>query len=220
MPQIEVTFDIDADGILHVSAKDKATGREQKITITASSGLTKDEIDRMVREAEQHADEDRKRKRRSRRATRPTPWPTRRKRRCATWATRCLPTLRSEVEGKVKAVREALNGSDTAEIKRRAEELSAELQKVGEAAYQQGQASTPPPGGPAKGRPTTAARPWTASSARSRCAAEGNYEGRGAIAPWPFCASELRRVFDAPPRPTLHSDSYQIGSCDGDGYQA
>ena len=55
MPQIEVTFDIDADGILHVSAKDKATGREQKITITASSGLTKDEIDRMVREAEQHA---------------------------------------------------------------------------------------------------------------------------------------------------------------------
>ena len=62
VPQIEVTFDIDANGIVNVSAKDKATGKEQKITITASSGLSKDEVDRMMREAESHADEDRKRK--------------------------------------------------------------------------------------------------------------------------------------------------------------
>jgi molecular chaperone DnaK len=62
IPQIEVTFDIDANGIVNVSAKDKATGKEQKITITSSSGLTKDEVDRMMREAEQHADEDRKQK--------------------------------------------------------------------------------------------------------------------------------------------------------------
>jgi molecular chaperone DnaK len=62
MPQIEVTFDIDADGILHVSAKDKATSREQSIKITASSGLSKDQVDRMVKEAEAHAEEDRKRK--------------------------------------------------------------------------------------------------------------------------------------------------------------
>ena len=62
VPQIEVTFDIDADGILHVSAKDKATGREQGIQITASSGLAKEQIDQMVREAEQHAEEDRRRK--------------------------------------------------------------------------------------------------------------------------------------------------------------
>ena len=54
MPQIEVTFDIDANGIVHVSAKDKATGKEQKITITSSSGLSKDEIERMVREAKEH----------------------------------------------------------------------------------------------------------------------------------------------------------------------
>ncbi len=66
IPQIEVTFDIDADGILHVAAQDKATGREQSITITASSGLTKDEIDRMVREADQHRQDDQKRKRRGR----------------------------------------------------------------------------------------------------------------------------------------------------------
>src|SRR5436853_7893533 len=62
VPQIEVTFDLDANGILNVSAKDKGTGREQRITITASSGLSKDEIDRMVREAESHAEEDRQRR--------------------------------------------------------------------------------------------------------------------------------------------------------------
>src|SRR6187549_327426 len=60
MPQIEVTFDIDANGILHVSAKDKATGKENKITIKASSGLTEDEIQKMVKDAEAHADEDKK----------------------------------------------------------------------------------------------------------------------------------------------------------------
>ena len=58
MPQIEVTFDIDANGILHVSAKDLGTGKEQKITITASSGLSKDEIEKMRKDAEAHADED------------------------------------------------------------------------------------------------------------------------------------------------------------------
>ncbi len=62
MPQIEVTFDIDRDGILHVSAKDKATGREQRISITASSGLAKDQVDQMVKDAERHAEEDKKRK--------------------------------------------------------------------------------------------------------------------------------------------------------------
>ena len=62
VPQIEVTFDIDANGVVHVSAKDKGTGREQKITITASSGLSKDEVERMVRDAEAHAEEDRKRR--------------------------------------------------------------------------------------------------------------------------------------------------------------
>ena len=69
VPQIEVTFDIDANGIVNVSAKDLGTNKEQKITITASSGLSKDEVDRMMREAESHADEDKKRRRRSRRGT-------------------------------------------------------------------------------------------------------------------------------------------------------
>src|SRR6185436_16953080 len=62
VPQIEVTFDIDANGIVNVSAKDLGTGKEQKITITATSGLNKDEVDRMMKEAEAHADEDKKRR--------------------------------------------------------------------------------------------------------------------------------------------------------------
>ena len=93
MPQIEVTFDIDANGILNVSAKDKATGKEQKIVIQASSGLAKDEIDRMVREAE--AATPRRTgsgARRSRSGTVPTVWPTRPRRSSARAATSCRPT--------------------------------------------------------------------------------------------------------------------------------
>ena len=93
VPQVEVTFDIDANGILNVSAKDKATNREQKITIQASSGLSKDEIDRMVKDAELHASEDQqKRESRLRPETWRTPRPTRPRRRCATWR---ASTLRS-----------------------------------------------------------------------------------------------------------------------------
>ena len=72
MPQIEVTFDIDANGILHVGAKDLGTGKEQKITITASSGLSKDEVEKMRKDAESHADEDKAKMKKSRRATRRT----------------------------------------------------------------------------------------------------------------------------------------------------
>jgi molecular chaperone DnaK len=72
MPQIEVSFDIDANGILNVSAKDKATGKEQKIIIKASSGLNEDEIKRMVRDAEAHAEDDKRSASSSTRATRPT----------------------------------------------------------------------------------------------------------------------------------------------------
>ena len=77
VPQIEVTFDIDANGIVHVSAKDKGTGKEQSMTITGGSGLPKDEIDRMVKEAEAHEAEDKKRKETPRPATRPSPSPIR-----------------------------------------------------------------------------------------------------------------------------------------------
>jgi molecular chaperone DnaK len=157
VPQVEVTFDIDADGILHVSAKDRATGREQKITITASSGLNKDEVDRMVREAERHAAEDKSRKdlveQRNQADT------------LAYTAEKTLRDLgdkvqagdRTNIESKVQAVRDALKGDDTATIQRQAEELSQALQQLSSTVYQQqagsgGAGQTPPPGD--QGEPT------------------------------------------------------------------
>jgi molecular chaperone DnaK len=146
VPQIVVSFDIDANGIVKVSAKDKATGREQNITITASSGLKQDEIDRMVREAESHSDEDRRRKEAVEARNEADTMAYSAEKTLRDLGDKVPADVRTRVEDKVKAVREVLNGDDTAEIKRRAQELSMELQKVGEAAYQQDQAATPPPG--------------------------------------------------------------------------
>ena len=157
VPQVEVTFDIDADGILHVSAKDRATGREQKITITASSGLNKDEVDRMVREAERHAAEDKSRKDL-----------VEQRNQADTLAYTAEKTLRdlgdkvpagdkTNIESKIQAVRDALKGNDAATIQRQAEELSQALQQLSSTVYQQqagtgGAGQTPPPGD--QGEPT------------------------------------------------------------------
>ena len=94
VPQIEVTFDIDANGILNVRAKDMATQKEQKITITASSGLSKDEVERMVREAEAHAEEDKRRRDLIEARNMADSLAYRPRRRCATWASRCPPRSR------------------------------------------------------------------------------------------------------------------------------
>jgi len=119
MPQIEVSFDIDANGILKVSAKDKATGRQQDITITASSGLSEDEIDRMVREAEQHAAEDRNRKEAAELHNEADTLAYSAEKTLKDLGDKVPAELRTEVEQKVSAVREALNGSDTARLRRR-----------------------------------------------------------------------------------------------------
>jgi molecular chaperone DnaK len=148
VPQIEVTFDIDANGILSVKAHDKGTGKEQKITITASSGLSKEEVEKMQREAETHAAEDAKR--REEVETRNT---------ADTLAYTAEKTLREqkdkipsdlnqEVESKVAAVRSALQGTDVEAIRRAMQELNEVMQKVGAAVYQQ---QPPPPGGEAPG---------------------------------------------------------------------
>ena len=145
VPQIEVTFDLDANGILNVRAQDKGTGKEQKITITASSGLSKDEVNKMQREAEMHAAEDTKRREE-----------IEVKNTADTMAYTAEKTLRenkdkipaelnSEVEAKVAAVKSALQGSDTEAIKRATQELNETMQKIGQAIYRQQQ--PPPPGG-------------------------------------------------------------------------
>lgn len=144
MPQIEVSFDIDANGILKVSAKDKATGRQQDITITASSGLSEAEIDKMVREAEQHAAEDRTRKETAELHNEADTLAYSAEKTLKDLGDKVPANLRTEVEQKIGAVREALNGSDMAKLRRLKDELQQTLQQVGAAAYQQGGGSTPP----------------------------------------------------------------------------
>jgi len=147
MPQIEVTFDIDANGILNVSARDKGTGREQKITITASSGLSKEEVDRMVREAELHAEEDRQKREEAETRNIADTMAYNAEKTMREQGDKIPPDLRSEVEGKIAQVRSALQGSDTQQIKRSLEELQASLQKVGTAVYSQAGAGQAGPSG-------------------------------------------------------------------------
>ncbi len=148
VPQIEVTFDIDADGIVHVSAQDKATGREQKITITASSGLDQGEIDRMVKEAEQFAAHDRERKEEAEQRNRADSVAYSAEKSLKELGDKVPADVRADIEGKVRAVRDALKGNDIAEIRRRGEELSEAVQQMSAAAYErEGRQETPPSGG-------------------------------------------------------------------------
>jgi len=148
VPQIEVSFDIDANGILSVKAHDKGTGREQKITITASSGLNKEEVERMQREAETYATEDAKRREEveTRNAADTLAYTTEKTLR--EQKDKIPSDLNQEVESKVQAVRSALQGSDINIIRQAMQELSNAMQKIGAAVYGQ---QPPPPGGEAPG---------------------------------------------------------------------
>jgi molecular chaperone DnaK len=137
IPQIEVTFDIDANGILSVSARDKATGREQKITITASSGLNKDEVERMRKEAESHASDDAKRRDEADTRNSADTLVYTAEKTLRDYKDKIPAQLNQEIEGKIAAVKSALQGKDTNTIKQAAQELSASMQKVGSAVYQQ-----------------------------------------------------------------------------------
>ncbi|MFC1923820.1 molecular chaperone DnaK [Chloroflexota bacterium] len=137
IPQIEVTFDIDANGILNVSAKDKGTGKEQKITITASSGLSKDDVDRMVKEAELHAEEDRQKRDEVETRNMADTMAYTAEKTLRDLGDKVTADMKTEVEGKVAQVRSALQGSDISQIKRSVEELQSSLQKVGSAVYEQ-----------------------------------------------------------------------------------
>ncbi|MDW8325106.1 MAG: molecular chaperone DnaK [Anaerolineales bacterium] len=137
VPQIEVTFDIDADGILKVSAQDKATGRSQHITITASSGLSKEEVERMIKEAERHAAEDRRRKEEVETRNTADAAVFTAEKALREGGDKVPADVRSEVEAKVTAVKSALEGKDVAAIKRATEELYRAVQKIGAAMYGQ-----------------------------------------------------------------------------------
>ncbi|TET86954.1 MAG: molecular chaperone DnaK, partial [Dehalococcoidia bacterium] len=154
LPQIEVAFDIDANGILNVSARDKSTGREQKITITASSGLTQEEIEQMRREAETHAAEDERRKEEAETRNAADTLVYTAEKALREQGEKVPSDLRQQVEGKIAAVRSALQGQDIADLRRTVQELSEVLQQVGAAVYQQ--AGPPPPEGegPPGGEPS------------------------------------------------------------------
>ncbi len=154
VPQIEVTFDIDANGILDVKAKDRATAREQQVRITASSMLSKTDVDRMVKEAATHADEDRVRKEEVETRNQADALAYQADRTLRELGDKVSAEDRAETERRVEAVRTALKGSDLAAVKSTSEALVEQLQKVSTAAYQAAAASgaaATGPGGPEDG---------------------------------------------------------------------
>jgi molecular chaperone DnaK len=146
MPQIEVTFDIDADGILHVNAQDKATGKEQNITITASSGLSDAEIERMVQEAERHREEDRSRKEEVEARNQADSVIYAAEKTLRDLGDKVPGHVKDDVEAKVQAVRDALAGSDVSRIKRTTEELGTAMQQIGASMYEQQPGAAPESG--------------------------------------------------------------------------
>jgi molecular chaperone DnaK len=162
VPQVEVTFDIDANGILHVSAKDLGTGKEQKITITASSGLSKSEIENMRKDAEAHAEDDKKRREEIEVRNEADNAVYRSEKMLKESADKISGAEKSKIEEAVKEVRDALKGEDTAAIRAASEKLneawqaaSAEMYKAAgeKARAAKGQGQPPPGGGQPEGEP-------------------------------------------------------------------
>jgi molecular chaperone DnaK len=142
-PQIDVTFDIDANGILNVSAKDRGTGKENRVTITGSTTLDKGEVDRMVKEAAANAAEDRRRAEMAEARNLADQLAYQAEKALTDAGDRVPAEVRSDIERKVQAVRDALNSNDANAMRRAAEELQASMSRIGEAVY----AGAPPGGG-------------------------------------------------------------------------
>ncbi|MBD5786026.1 molecular chaperone DnaK [Cellulosimicrobium terreum] len=135
VPQIEVTFDIDANGIVHVGAKDRGTGKEQKMTITGGSALPKEDIDRMVKEAEEHAAEDKKRREEAETRNQAESFAYSMEKQVADNRDKLPADVVTEVEADIAAVKSALEGEDAEALKSAHEKLGASSQKIGQALY-------------------------------------------------------------------------------------
>src|SRR5213595_2156303 len=140
IPQIEVSFDIDANGIVNVKARDKATGREQHVTITASSGLSKDEVQRLVKDAEMHAEEDRRNREKIEARNQGDTMAYSIEKTLQDLGDKVPADTKKDVEEKVAALRDALKTDDVERIKSATEALRASSMKIGEIMYQQEQA--------------------------------------------------------------------------------
>jgi molecular chaperone DnaK len=151
VPQIEVAFDIDANGIVNVQAKDLGTGKEQKITITASSGLSKEEVDRMMKEADAHADEDRKRRDEIEARNHADQAVYGAERFMKDSGDKLSPADRQAIESATESLKKAIESGDAAAIARALDELTAAQHKAAASLYQQaspGGAQGAGPGGP------------------------------------------------------------------------
>ncbi|HET6500609.1 MAG TPA: molecular chaperone DnaK [Amycolatopsis sp.] len=149
IPQIEVTFDLDANGIVHVSARDLGTGKEQSIRITGGSALPKEDIERMVRDAEAHAEEDRKRREEAETRNEAETLAYQMEKQLAEYGDKVGADTRRKVEDALGGVKDALKGTDAAAIRSATEKLASEAQAMGQAIYADsaGRSAGPPPGG-------------------------------------------------------------------------
>ena len=159
MPQVEVTFDIDANGILHVSAKDKATGKEQKIRIEASSGLSDTDIDKMVKQAEAHATEDKTRREEIEARNQLDALVYRVEKDSKEWVDKLPAEAKSRLDTALEAAKGALRTGDTGAIRTALDELNAAYSAAGAAMYQSAQAEAQPQGGAGTGAPPGAEAP-------------------------------------------------------------
>jgi molecular chaperone DnaK len=167
VPQIEVTFDIDANGILHVGAKDLGTGREQKISITGSSGLNKEEVERMQREAEAHAEEDKKAKEAIEIKNNADMLAYQSEKQLKELGDKISGDKKKQVEDAIAAVRDAINRNDTDAMKRTYDDLQNKFQEVSAELYKQASAQAGPRPGPQPG-PEAQPRPGAEEGAAKR----------------------------------------------------
>jgi molecular chaperone DnaK len=161
VPQVEVTFDIDANGILHVSAKDLGSGKEQKISITGSSGLSKDEVDKMTKEAEAHAEEDKQAKEKIETRNNADSTAYAAEKMIRDMGEKIDAAKKTEIEDEIKKVKDALAKDDAAEIKAAVEALNAKVSAVSEELYKQAAAAQAQG---AQGAPGTQTPPADASA--------------------------------------------------------
>jgi molecular chaperone DnaK len=156
VPQVEVTFDLDANGILNVKAQDKGTGREQSVTITASSTLGKEEVERMVKEAEAHSSEDRAKREEVELRNQADHMIHQAEKVMKDNADKIPADVKTEVSAKLESLKSAAKGSDTQALRREMDEFNESLQKIGQHIYQQAgapAAGASPDGAPEAGEP-------------------------------------------------------------------
>ena len=174
MPQVEVTFDIDANGILHVSARDKATGKEQKIRIEASSGLSDKDIEKMVNEAEKNAAEDKKRREEIDTRNRLDSMTYEVEKNAKEWSDKIPAELKTRLDTAVERARKALRGDDMSEVRAAQEELSNAYQEAGRSFYAASQQSSGTPGDTG-GQPASGGQE-TGAGAKGDEVADADYE--------------------------------------------